>query len=107
MSMSSVRYIHEIPLHILQEFIVLIRTNEKFTGEGKVGDYYINKTDRLATIIYDNEKVSYTANFTKDEEGNWFFNDKMTVRESLKKNAKKKVINKYFAEPPQLKKDLE
>lgn len=105
--MSNIRLIHEIPLHILQEFIVLIRTNEKFIGDGKVGEYYINKSERLATIIYDNEKISYTANFTKDEEGNWFFNDKMTVRESLKKSVKKRVIDKYFTEAPQVKEELE
>lgn len=94
--LSTVRYIHEMPIHILQEFIIIIRSNEKFIGEGKVEDYFIKKTEKHAVIIYDNGKISYTVNFTRDDDGNWFFNDKATVRESLKMQSKKEVVEKYF-----------
>lgn len=97
--MSEVKAIHEIPIQILQEFIVILRTNEKFIGEGKVENYYVMKNENHASIIYDNNDVSYIANFTKDKLGNWFFNSKISVRDSLKGQIKEDVLKKYFPDP--------
>lgn len=95
---SETKMIHEIPIHILQEFIVILRTNEKFIGEGKVENYYVLKNETHAAIIYDNSDISYIANFTKDKHGNWFFNSKISVRDSLKGQIKADVLKKYFPE---------
>lgn len=93
--MSEIRAVHEIPVHILQEFIILLRTNEMFVGEGKVKDYYLVKDEKTASVIYDNGTVSYVANFTKDQLDNWFFSSKVVVRDSLKEHISKEVIKKY------------
>lgn len=94
--MAELRYLHEMPIHILQEFIFILRSNDKFIGEGKIDKYFISKTEQLATLIYDNGKVSYTANFVKDEDGNWFFNDRMSIRESLKSRVDSTMIKRDF-----------
>lgn len=94
--MSEIRAVHEIPVHIIQEFVVILRTNEKFVGEGKIKDYYLLKDEKTATIIYDNGTVSYVANFTKDPLDNWFFSSRIVVRDSLKDHISKDVIKQYF-----------
>lgn len=99
--MSEVKSVHEIPVQILQEFIVILRTNEKFIGEGRVENYYLIKNENHAAIIYDNGDVSYIANFTKDKLGNWFFNSKISVRDSLKGQIKGEIVKEFFSEPIQ------
>lgn len=94
--MSEVRAVHEIPVHILQEFIIILRTNEKFIGQGKVQDYYIVKDETTAAIIYDNGQVSYIANFVKDKLGNWFFNSRVTVRDSLTDQIRPEKVKDFF-----------
>lgn len=98
-TVSEVKSVHEIPVQILQEFIVILRTNEKFIGEGKVENYYLIKNETHAAIIYDNGDVSYIANFTKDKLGNWFFNSKISVRDSLKGQIKGEIVKEFFPEP--------
>lgn len=93
--MSEVRRIHEVPLHILQEFIIILRTNEDFVGEGKVRDYYIMKNEKFATILYDDNKVAFIANFVKDDMKNWFFVDKIAIRDSLKGYIDPNVVAQY------------
>lgn len=97
--LSEVKSVHEIPIQILQEFIVILRTNEKFIGEGKVENYYLIKNESHAAIIFDNGEVSYIANFTKDKLGNWFFNSKVSVRDSLKGQIKSDIVKEYFHNP--------
>lgn len=89
--MSEIRSVYQIPIHILQEFITVLRTNLKFTGEGQIGDYYLIKDDKFATILYDNDKVSFIANLVKDNEDNWFFIDKVAIRDSLKGYIEEKI----------------
>ena len=93
--MSEVRLINEVPIHILQEFIIILRTNEDFIGEGKVKDYYILKNEKFATILYDDEKVAFIANFVKDKNNNWFFVDRIAVRDSLKGYIASEIVSKY------------
>ena len=96
--MGEVRSIHEIPINILQEFIVILRANEDFVGEGKIKDFYISKNEKLASIVYDDGKVTFIANFVKDKLNNWFFVDKVAVRESLKGSISPEILAKYNEE---------
>lgn len=93
--MSEVRRVHEIPVHILQEFIIILRTNEDFIGEGKVRDYYIIKNEKFATILYDDDKIAFIANFVKDDMNNWFFVDKIAIRDSLKGYINPKIVAQF------------
>ena len=95
--MSETRPIYQVPVQILQDFISILRANERFSGEGKVDDFYIVKNEKLASIIYDNGKVSFVANFVKDKEGNWFFIERMAIRDSLKGLVAEKPLPKSKA----------
>lgn len=82
--MAEAREVHEFPIHILQEMIsILLINKDDFNGEGKVNDYYLLKKGKFATVIYDNSKVSYVANFVEDKDGNWFFVRDIIVDQSL------------------------
>lgn len=82
--MAEAREVHEFPIHILQEMIsVLLINKDDFDGEGKINDYYLLKKGKFATVIYDNSKVSYVANFVADKDDNWFFVRDIIVDQSL------------------------
>ena len=82
--MAEAREVHEFPIHILQEMIsILLINKDDFNGEGKINDYYLLKKGKFATVIYDNSKVSYVANFVEDKDGNWFFVRDIIVDQSL------------------------
>lgn len=82
--MAEAREVHEFPIHILQEMIsVLLINKDDFEGEGKINDYYLLKKGKFATVIYDNDKVSYVANFVEGKDGNWFFVRDIIVDQSL------------------------
>lgn len=95
------RQLHEIPVHILQEFIVILRANQNFEGEGKVREYQILKIDNLATIIYDNGKVCFIAQFVKDKDDNWFFQKTISIRETLNGVSTKKVMKELGLTVPE------
>ena len=82
--MAETREIFEFPINILQEMIsVLLVNKDDFEGEGKINDYFLLKKDNFATVIYDDTKVSYIANFVGDKENNWFFVGDIIVDQSL------------------------
>lgn len=82
--MAEAREIHEFPIHILQEMIsILLINKDDFEGEGKINDYYLLKKGKFATVIYDNDKISYVANFVEDKDKNWFFVRNIIIDQSL------------------------
>ena len=82
--MAEAREVHEFPIHILQEMIsILLINKDDFEGEGKINDYYLLKKGKFATVIYDNDKISYVANFVADKEENWFFVRDIIIDQSL------------------------
>ena len=82
--MAEAREVHEFPIHILQEMIsILLINKDDFEGEGKINDYYLLKKGKFATVIYDNDKISYVANFVEDKEQNWFFVRDIIIDQSL------------------------
>lgn len=94
--MAESREIHEFPIDILQEMIsVLLINKDDFNGEGKVNNYYLLKKGNFATVIYDDTKVSYIANFVGDKEGNWFFVRDIIVDQSLTSRITDKDIDTF------------
>lgn len=94
--MSENREVNEMPIQILQQLISVLLVNQNEENiEGQVDEFYLNKKGDFATVIYDNEKVSYIANFVKDKIGNWFFVNTITVGASLKSTITEEAVENY------------
>lgn len=94
--MSENREVNEMPIQILQQLISVLLVNQNEENiEGQVDEFYLNKKGDFATVIYDNEKVSYIANFVKDKMGNWFFVNTITVGASLKSTITEEAVENY------------
>lgn len=93
--MAEIRELHTLPLELLQQFIIILRTNEDFIGEGKIDDYYLYKSEEDASIIYDNGEYCYIVEFVKNELDQWFFRNHIPVRRSVKNNIPQSIIKKY------------
>lgn len=94
--MAELRDIHEMPIQILQQFISVLLVNQHEEKiEGRVGEYYLNKNGSYATVIYDDDKVSYVANFVKDKIGNWFFTNQISISQSFKSTITEEMVEEY------------
>lgn len=93
--MPEIRELYEIPVHILQEFIIILRANQDFVGKGKIRDYYLIKDESSATIMYDNNKVCFICNFAKDDKDNWFFLKNISIRDTLKFSITEEIIKEF------------
>lgn len=109
--MSENREINEMPIQILQQLISVLLVNQNEENiEGQVDEYYLNKKGDFATVIYDNQKVSYIANFVKDKIGNWFFVNTITVGASLKSTITEEAVenySQYFEEQEEISEESE
>ena len=94
--MAEFREINEMPIQILQQLISVLLVNQNEDKiEGQIGEYYLLKNGKYATVIFDDEKVSYIAHFVKDKIGNWFFVKTISVAPSLKVGITEEMVEIY------------
>lgn len=92
--MAELRTINEMPIHILQQLISVLLVNQNEENiSGHVGQYYLTKKGSYATVIFDDDKVSYIANFVQDKMGNWFFTNTISVGQSLKSTITEEMVD--------------